>query len=92
MDLRLKNQLRDIFNKHDVAGIYFDKKTNYDEYDPEINQLIFVLNKVNNLSQMQTILSKIFERMFWKGFVKKKDTDILAKELYSLLKEDYIVR
>jgi len=41
---------------------------------------------------MQTILSKIFERMFWKGFVKKKDTDILAKELYSLLKEDYIVR
>jgi len=92
VDITVRNRLRDIFNKHDVAGIYFDKETNYDEYDPEINQLIFVLNKINNLSQMQTALLKIFENMFWKGFVKKKYSDNLAKELYGLLREDYIAR
>ena len=41
---------------------------------------------------MQTALLKIFENMFWKGFVKKKYSDNLAKELYGLLREDYIAR
>ncbi len=82
---KIRNKLRDIFNKYDVIGIGIGKE-NYDEYDPEINELIRVLDKIRSLSQMQKSLLKIFEKMFWKSIVKEEKIRGLAKDLYDFLK------
>ena len=72
MKKEIKNKFRDIFNKYDLAGIYFNKRINYDEYDPEIEQLLLRLYKIKNKHDLEKELIKIFEVMFWKGVVKKK--------------------
>lgn len=84
MKKEIKYKLRDIFNKHDLVGIYVSKKANCDEYDPEIEQLLLKLPKIKNVADLERELIKIFEEMFWKGAVKKKQEYAnLAKDIYN---------
>ncbi len=84
--LKLKNELREIFNKHDPIGIYRDKETNFDEYDPEIEQLPLVFNKTSSVKEFADKLHEIFQRMFSKETAgKKANYRELAKDVYKLL-------
>ncbi|MBI2142849.1 hypothetical protein HYU20_00720 [Candidatus Woesearchaeota archaeon] len=60
--LKLKNELREIFNKHDPIGIYRDKETNFDEYDPEIEQLPLVFNKTSSVKEFADKLHEILTK------------------------------
>ena len=89
MDSKLKNKLREIFNKHDVMGIYFGKDVNFDEYDPEIKKLPFIFHEKLSLKEFTDELHKLFQRMFSKEIVGNKTKYLkLAKEVYELLKLD----
>lgn len=86
METKLKNNLRAIFNKYDPMGIYSGKNVNFDEYDPEIEQLPLIFDKKLTLKEFEDRLYKLFQRMFFPEIDKTK-LKKLAKESYILLKQ-----
>ena len=85
---KIKNRLREIINKYDPIGIYLDKETNFDEYDPEIEQILKVFNKNKNIKSFTKEIHRIFVRMFDEnitGPILKYEK--LAKEIYDFFKE-----
>lgn len=87
MNLKLKNKLREIFNKHDLIGIYQDKDTNFDEYDPEIEQLPQVFRKTVSVKEFTEKLYEVFQRMLSKEVAGNKNRyDKLAKEVHEALR------
>ena len=86
MNLKLKNKLREIFNKHDIIGIYQDKDVNFDEYDPEIEQLPPLFKKTASVNVFTEKLHEVFQRMFSKEDAGNKNRyGKLAKEVYEAL-------
>ncbi len=87
MNLKLKDKLRERFNEHDLIGIYYGKGINFDEYDPEIEQLPLILHEKLSLKGFTDELHKLFQRMFSKELAGNKAKYWkLAKETYDLLK------
>ncbi len=87
MNRKLKNTLREIFNRHDPIGIYFGKNANFDEYDPEIRQLPLIFHKEMALKEFTDKLHKLFQRMFFPEIAgNKAKYGKLAKQIYELLK------
>ncbi|MBI2653570.1 hypothetical protein HYX02_02040 [Candidatus Woesearchaeota archaeon] len=89
MNSKLKNKLRAIFNKHDPIGIYEDEKTNFDEYDPEIERLIPRFQRSNNLNEFTQEIYDLFQKMFSPELAGPKTRyKKLAKEVYDLLRRN----
>ena len=64
MRQKILNKLRVIFNKHDPIGIYFGKKLNFDEYDPEIKDTAIRFKRSKNLKEFISEIHAIFVNMF----------------------------
>tara|TARA_Y100000310_G_C20278847_1_gene621618 strand:+ start:289 stop:576 length:288 start_codon:yes stop_codon:yes gene_type:complete len=89
MNTDIKNKLRKIFNNHDPIGIYCDKETNFDEYDPEIEGLIIRFNRSKNLDDFTSKIHTVFVNMFDKDIAGPKSKyNKLAKEVYNLLSKE----
>ncbi len=89
MNLRLRNKLRSIFNKHDPIKIYFGKKVNFDEYDPEINRVLIRFNRSRSLQDFTDELHIVFQQMFDNKIAGQKSRyKKLAKEVYTLLHKE----
>ena len=86
MKKKIKNGLREIFNKHDPIGIYFGKETNFDEYDPEISGVIIRFNRSKNVSEFTSEIHNLVTKMFSKEIAGEKSKyKKLAKEVYEFL-------
>ncbi|MBI1972776.1 hypothetical protein HYS50_02105 [Candidatus Woesearchaeota archaeon] len=89
MDLPLKNKLRKILNKHDPIGIYFGMRENFDEYDPEIEDIYRLSKQCKNLDTFVDGVHKIFIRWFGPETAKGKEEYIgLSKELFSFFNRE----
>ena len=88
MKNQTKEELRGIFNQYDIGGIPIQKDTNWDEYNPEIEQLELHLKRIKNVTDLENMLVMIFDKMFWKGISKKKDMNKIANEVFRVLKEN----
>ncbi|MEK6867238.1 MAG: hypothetical protein AABX98_00300 [Nanoarchaeota archaeon] len=89
MDAKTKNKLRAIFNKHDPIKIYFGKKVNFDEYDPEIHLLPQAFRGSKNRKEFKEEVHKIFIGMFSKEIAGSRlRYEILAREVYCFLKAE----
>ena len=87
MNRILRDELRCIFNRHDPMGIFVDDKTNFDEYDPEINGLLIRFNRSRNLEEFTREIYTVFQNMFLLPKNKpNKKLDKLAKNVYNALK------
>ena len=70
-------------------GIYFGKRINFDEYDPEIEQLPLFSHKNMSSKEFSEKIRSLFQRMFFKDLYGKKDKlRKVARETYDLLKAD----
>lgn len=88
MDTKTKNKLREIFNKHDPIKIYFGKKINFDEYDPEIRLVPKAFTKSKNKKEFLEEFHQIFIVMFSKEISgPKKKYETLAREVYTFLEK-----
>ncbi len=86
MNTKLKNELRRIFNKHDLIEIYENEKINFDEYDPEIKLILKKFKNNMPLAIFTDELHKIFIKMFDERIAGPKSRyKNLAKEVYNLL-------
>jgi len=85
MNLKLRNKLRKLFNKHDPIGIYENKDVNFDEYDPEISGLIIRFKRSKNEDEFLDELYIVFKNMFSERIAGSKNRYTkLAKEIYNL--------
>lgn len=75
----LIRELQEIFNKHDVSGVFGMTKEK-DEYYSEIEQMLIYLLRKTDSKELSQNLNNIFERMFDKKFDKKR-IDNLAKDV-----------
>lgn len=86
---KIKNRLRETINKYDPAGIYLNKETNFDEYDPEIKEILKIFNKNKNIKSFTKEVHKVFVMMFDEeiaGPILKYEK--LAKEIYDFLNKN----
>ncbi|MBS3113464.1 hypothetical protein J4448_00020 [Candidatus Woesearchaeota archaeon] len=88
IDNKLMNKLRIVLNKQDPIGIYFDKKTNFDEYDPEIKNIYNDFNKCKNFKEFSKLVYSIFQYWFGADVAGNKiKYSKLSRELYHILKK-----
>lgn len=88
MDEKLINGMRKILNKHDPIGIYYGKKVNYDEYDPEISEILKVYKNCKNARVFTYKVHNIFKHMFSPEIAgNQKRYAQLSKELWNLLND-----
>ena len=93
MNTKIKQKLREIFNKHDPIGIYENDKINVDEYDPEISGLIIRFKRSKNEDEFLVKIHALFIKMFSDDIAgPKQKYKKLAQEIYSFLKESLKVR
>ena len=86
MDDNTRDNLRKIFNKYDIIGIYQDDETNIDEYDPEIKGLIIRFKRSKNKEDFLTEIHTVFINLFDKGIAGAKSKyKNLANEVYDFL-------
>jgi len=86
INLKLKDALRRIFNKHDLIDIYENKKINFDEYDPEIRLVLKKIKRDMTLENFTDELHKIFVKMFDERIAGPKSKyKKLSKEVYDFL-------
>lgn len=89
MHLKLKNKLRELFNKYDPIGIYVGEDINFDEYDPEISGLILRFKRSRNEDEFSDELYTVFKHMFSEDIAGSKSRYTkLSKEVYNLLKKE----
>ena len=89
IDPKLKNTLRKIFNKHDPIGIYCSRNINFDEYDPEIKEVLVRFRKDANLENFTSQVHKVFQKMFGQELAGNKTRyRQLAKEINTLLLQE----
>ncbi|HLD34100.1 MAG TPA: hypothetical protein VJB66_05210 [Candidatus Nanoarchaeia archaeon] len=87
MNVKIRSDLRKIFNKHDTIGIFFGD--NIDEYDLETKQIIAKFKSSKNKSEFLTLVHKVFIRMFDKKIAGSKSRYLkLSNELYARLKTE----
>ena len=84
---KMKNKLRRIFNKYDIIKIYQNDKVNFDEYDPEINEIVNGFNKFMNKSEFLKKVHLVFIRMFGKDIAGNRNKyKKLSDEVYVYVK------
>lgn len=88
MNAKLRDKLRKIFNKHDPISIYAGPKINFDEYDPEIEELPFIFKRSKNSVEFLTEVHNVFIKMFDESAGPKSRYRKLAKEVYELLNKE----
>lgn len=88
MGKELKDTLREILNRHDPIAIYVNKKTNFDEYDPEITRILRVYKRYKDLDGFTDQVYKIFQKMFTIEIAGNRERYVLlSKDLWNLLKK-----
>lgn len=87
-----KESLRKILNCYDPMGIILksdassENALNFDEYDPEIKQILILFEKTNNLEDFKKEVYQIFIQLFDKTSVGDRERfDILSEKLYDYL-------
>jgi len=86
MNSNILSNLREIFNRHDPIGIYFGKEINWDEYDPEISELLVRWRRSKNLKEFTSEIHNVFVKMFDRGIAGPKSKyEKLSKEVYNFL-------
>jgi hypothetical protein len=89
MNMKLLFQLRKLFNKFDLVGIYISEKINFDQYDPEIKLIVERFKICRDVNEFTIEVCSVFESMFWNGiFDSKLKYKYLAEETYSLLQKE----
>lgn len=87
LNLKIRNKLRRIFNKHDVIRIYQSDEVNFDEYDPEIKEIFNRINKFKNKSEFLKNVHLVFIKMFGKDIAGNRNKyKKLSDEVYAYLK------
>jgi hypothetical protein len=85
---KTKFKLRKIINKYDPICIYFGKKSNPDEYDPEIEKILATFSKNDTFENFTDKVYDIFTEMFGSDIIDHKSKYIkLSKEIYNYLKK-----
>jgi hypothetical protein len=88
MNDEIRDNLRKIFNKYDIIGIYQDDETNFDEYDPKIEGLIIRFNRSKNKDEFLTEVHTVFVNLFDKQIAGQKSRyKDLANEVYDFLEK-----
>ena len=88
MQNKTKDKLRRIMNKYDPIGIYVNDKTNIDEYDPEIKEIVMRFRGVKDKSEFLNDVHSVFIEMFDKKIAGPKNRyKDLAEDLYLLLRD-----
>jgi hypothetical protein len=83
-----KEDFRALFNEIDPIGIFFEEFENFDEYDPEIKDLIVFLNKNINLPSDEVLKNELKD-IFTKKFTQQIESHVTASK-YSKLIEGII--
>ncbi len=84
----LLTPLRNIFNKHDLIGIYYGVE-NEDEYDPEIEELLRTLKRDEDPGALSRKIYEIFVRYFSEKLAgDRKQYDGIAHEILIILRRD----
>ena len=87
LNLKIRNKLRRIFNKHDVIRIYQSDEVNFDEYDPEIKEIFNRINKFKNKSEFLKNVHLVFIKMFGKDIAGNRNKyKKLSDEVYVYVK------
>ena len=84
----LRDDLRQIFNEHDPAGILIIKEDQFDEYDPEISGIMVRFKRSDDLKVFTDEIHNVFRNMFSGLKFQKKVLDDLASDVYYLLKNE----
>ena len=87
MDPEIRNGLRRIINAHDPMGIYFGEDVNFDEYDPEIGDILTEFKRSKNLEEFTNKVHAIFVKWFSSGIAGPRSKyRNLAEEIYEFLR------
>ena len=90
MNPEIRDGLRRIFNKYDPIGIYFGEDVNFDEYDPEIDDMLTKFKRSKNLEEFTNEVHATFVRFFDEDIAgPKSEYRKLAEEVYGFLNIKY---
>ena len=73
MNDKILSEMRRVMNRHDPIRIYSGKKINFDEYDPEINEIYKIFKKSKNLDNFTIKVHKIFQKWFSSDIARNKE-------------------
>ena len=85
----LKEEMRKIFNKADIAQLNLIGDIPEDEYDLEIGLILEKVNKNTDVFTLKNIIYDVFTDSFDEGIIYDKNNVIynnVAKEIYNLLR------
>ena len=87
----LKEEMRKIFNKADIAQLNLIGDIPEDEYDLEIGLILEKVNKNTDIFTLKNIIYDVFTYSFDEGIIYDKNNVIynnVAKEIYNLLRRE----
>lgn len=87
----LKEEMRKIFNKADIAQLNLIGDIPEDEYDLEIKLILEKVNKNTDIFTLKNIIYDVFTYSFDEGIIYDKNNVIynnVAKEIYNLLRRE----
>lgn len=81
------NELIQIFNAVDPAGIYFGEEINAREYEPEAQMMFKKINSTLSVTSLAKIVRTTFSERFGPPLLKIGDWDMeIAKKILLLIK------
>lgn len=87
----MKEEMRKIFNKADIAQLNLIGDISEDEYDLEIKLILEKVNKNTDIFTLKNIIYDVFTYSFDEGIIYDKNNVIynnVAKEIYNLLRRE----
>lgn len=87
----MKEEMRKIFNKADIAQLNLIGDIPEDEYDLEIKLILEKVNKNTDIFTLKNIIYDVFTYSFDEGIIYDKNNVIynnVAKEIYNLLRRE----
>lgn len=87
----MKEEMRKIFNKADIAQLNLIGDIPEDEYDLEIKLILEKVNKNIDIFTLKNIIYDVFTYSFDEGIIYDKNNVIynnVAKEIYNLLRRE----
>lgn len=78
--------MREIVTEYDPIGIYFGKNTNFDEYDPEIEDIFAEFKQCKSLEEFTAKVYRVFQKWFGSRIAGSKEKyTAISKDFYEFL-------
>ena len=90
----LKEEMRKIMNKADIAHMGSIIEYSEDEYDLEINLILQKINKDIDIFTLKNIVYEVFKYCFCESIIYDKNDDVynmVAKNIFKLIKRSNLI-